>query len=136
MRVLAGCPIAMSLLLVAVLDPVDKFWKSSPLNMISLKVYVDDFALSFRFNRNIHTIDLMRMRVANSYRMIEAAILGQGANFAKGKGKIITSDSKVGEAIAEELNNGSDIRRSITNETQITILGVDYAAGRPIITRK
>ena len=100
--------------------------------MFSLKLYVDDFALSFRFNRNVHTPDLMRMRVANSYRTLETAILSEGSNFAKGKGKIITSDSKVGEAIADELNNGSDTRRSITNESQIAILGVDYAAGRPI----
>ena len=47
--VLAGCPIAMGLLLLAVLEPVDLFWKTVPRELVSLKVYVDDFALSFAF---------------------------------------------------------------------------------------
>ena len=47
--VLAGCPVAMGLLLLAVIDPVDRFWKNIPRELASLKVYVDDFVLSFIF---------------------------------------------------------------------------------------
>ena len=47
--VLAGCPVAMGLLLLAVIDPVDRFWKTIPRELASLKVYVDDFVLSFIF---------------------------------------------------------------------------------------
>ena len=36
--VLAGCPLAMGLLLLSIVDPVEDFWARSPLNMISLEV--------------------------------------------------------------------------------------------------
>ena len=106
--VLAGCPLAMSLLLFAVLDPVEDFWKRPLTCMVGLKVYVDDFALSFRFSRKTHTNDMIRMKVANAYRAIEKAINGSGANFAKGKGKIVASDMCVANSIADELNNQQD----------------------------
>ena len=130
--VLAGCPIAMGLLLLSVIDPVDIFWKKSPAYMTSLRVYVDDFALSFRFNKSMHTRDLMRMKVANAYRELEKAIIGEGANFAKGKGKIVASDSEVADSIVDELNQDKCTARTIVAEKAITVLGVDYSAGKPV----
>jgi len=98
--VLAGCPIAMGLLLLSIIDPVDRFWKTSPTAMVRLKIYVDDFALNFRFNQREHTTDQMVMCAANAYRTIETAILQQGANFAKGKGKIVASQPALAKQIA------------------------------------
>ena len=87
--VLAGCPIAMGALCLAILDPMVKFRAAKYEGFQMAKVYVDDFAISFQFNRNSHSTDLIRMKVANAYRELEAAIMNQGANFAKGKGKIV-----------------------------------------------
>ena len=52
--VLAGCPIAMGALLLSILDPIEQFWKSGPKGLGSLKVYVNDFALSFNFETATH----------------------------------------------------------------------------------
>ena len=65
--VLAGCPIAMGLLLLANLDPVEKFWSDLPQHIISsivnCKVYVDDFIVVFSVNRSKVTDDQIQMRV-------------------------------------------------------------------------
>ena len=45
---------------------------------------------------------------------------------------MVSSDSVVGEAIAKDLNDGEDSNRTIDNEHHITVLGVDFAAGRPV----
>ena len=121
--------------------------------MISLYVYVDDVAMSFLFDRKKDTEDIIRMRVANAYRKLAKGIIQGGANFAKGKGKIVASDPKIANVIASELNedrcNQSCItipysashcmktckahaNRSIESQKTITVLGVDYSAGNPI----
>ena len=38
--------------------------------MLSLKVYVDDFAIYFRFDKAADTNDIIRMQVANAYRKL------------------------------------------------------------------
>ena len=142
--VLAGCPIAMGLLLLSIIDPVDKFWSKPPTALVRLKVYVDDFALSFRFNQRCHTTDQMTISVANAYRVIEAAITKQGANFAKGKGKIVASKPALAEKIAKELNHvivdeedkPQNKQRSIVSEPYITVLGVNYSAGSRVTHQK
>ena len=49
MGVLAGCPIAMGLLLLASIDPIETFMKSVPKQLDLLMVYVDDLNLTFTF---------------------------------------------------------------------------------------
>ena len=130
---------------------VEKFWSTSPKSLISLKVYVDDFALSFRFNRKEHTQDMITMKVANAYRAMESAIQGCGANFAQkkgsAKGRVVASDDTTSKKIVEELNRErcdeecpNDCKvcpnRNVEQRNGITILGVDYAAGKPVTHAK
>ena len=56
----------------------------------------------------------------------------KGANFAKGKGKIVASDSEVADSIVDELNQDKCTARTIVAEKAITVLGVDYSAGKPV----
>ena len=69
--VLSGRPIAMGLLLLANLDPVDRFWKEIlshiRFSIVGLKVYVDDFMLIFSFDRSKVIDDQIKTRVKGAY---------------------------------------------------------------------
>ena len=87
--VLAGCPIAMGLLLLANLKPVDDFWASLPPrirdNIVVFRVYVDDFIVAFKLDSNKLSVDEMQTIVAGAYIRLSSAITKTGANFALGK---------------------------------------------------
>ena len=53
--VLAGCPIAMGLLLPNVINPIESFWAKLPKQISSLWVYVDDIIMSITFDKADHT---------------------------------------------------------------------------------
>ena len=50
MGVLVGCPIAMGALLLACMDQMEKFMRSIPKYLSLVKAYVDDIALTFKFD--------------------------------------------------------------------------------------
>ena len=53
MGVLAGCPIAMGALLLATMDPMERFMQSIPRHLNLNMVYVDDFNLTFTFKEGM-----------------------------------------------------------------------------------
>ena len=86
------------------------------------------------------------MRVAAAYRRLENGIHKSGGDFAKGKDKFVSSDKKVAQIVASELNadmcddtclkHGKDhANRCIKAEKDITILGVD-SSGNPVTYAK
>ena len=90
--VLAGCPIAMGLLLLANLNPVDDFWRNLPsrikCNISNFKVYVDHFIIACRFDTNKLSHDEIQTMVTGTYIRLSQAITANGANFAVGKGRV------------------------------------------------
>ena len=153
--VLVGCPIAMSLLLLANLSPVDDLWQNLPsrikMNVSSFKVYVDDFIIAFRFDTNKLSRDEVQAIVTGAYIRLSQAITASGANFAVGKGRVVATEHDIATRIANALNwcqcgdpskadpskcdpskRTCDTNHKIEAKDKITILGVDYAAGRPI----
>ena len=106
--VLAGCPIAMGLSLLANLDPVDRFWKSLPsqikFSITGLKVYVDDFMIVFSFDSNKVSHDQIVTRVKGAYTRLSSQIRNAGGNFAVGKGKVAATKHEIAISIANSLN--------------------------------
>ena len=106
--VLAGCPIAMGLLLLANLDPVDRFWKEVPahirFSIIGLKVYADDFMMVFSLDNNKVTSDQIVTRVKGAYTRLSSQIKRAGGNFAVGKCKVAATDHQIAVSIAKSLN--------------------------------
>ena len=94
----------MGLLLLANLDPVDRFWSQLPRHIsssvIGLKVYVDDFMLVFSFDISKVTEDQIKTRVAGAYKRLEAEIKRAGGNFAVGKGKVAATRHEVAISIS------------------------------------
>ena len=62
--VLAGCPIAMGALCLAVMDPVDKFLAKQPEGCKVVKVYVDDFTVVYEFDPRLYTREQAAAHVA------------------------------------------------------------------------
>ena len=106
--VLAGCPIAMGLLLLANLKPVDDFWANLPPrirdNIVVFRVYVDDFIIAFRLDSNKLSVDEMQTIVAVAYIRLSSAITKTGANFALGKGRVTATDIELANKIKAALN--------------------------------
>ena len=151
--VLAGCPIAMGLLLLANLDPVDRFWKALPahiqFSIVGLKVYVDDFMMVFSFDTNKVTGDQIVTRVRGAYTRLSRQIKRAGGNFAVGKGKVAATGHQLALSIAKSLNCCTcgtqdcfsdrckcDTNHKIMPTKNMVMLGVDYAAGRPVTYEK
>ena len=147
--VLAGCSIAMGLFLLANLDPVDRFWKELPKQILSsivdFKVYVDDFMIIFSFDRNKVIDGQINMRIRGAYTRLATKIKEAGGNFVVGKGKVAATDHAVATSNAQGLNMctcGAKDKMSgkcncITNHKisatrNLTMLGVDFAVGRAI----
>ena len=91
--VLAGCPIAMVLLLLANLDPVEKFWQALPLHMREsiavFKVYVDDFVLLLSFDGSKLTDDQIVMRTKGIYIRLADEIRKGGATLPLAKAELL-----------------------------------------------
>ena len=83
--VLAGCPIAMGLLLLANLDPIDDFWDKLPKHIYqsisNIKVYVDDFIIVFKFDTNDATNDQIRIRVKGACTRLTESVRRSGGDF-------------------------------------------------------
>ena len=56
MGVLAGCPIAMGALCLAVLKPMDDLTREVPRSIASIKVYVDDFTVTHIANAYLNSM--------------------------------------------------------------------------------
>ena len=102
--VLAGCPIAMGLLLLNVINPIDSFWAKLPKQISTLWVYVDDIIMLFTFDKAEHTYDLITMRVAHAYRRLNDSLKRDGASCAVGKSNVVSNDRHASDRIAKELN--------------------------------
>jgi len=126
--VLAGCPVAMGLLLLSVLEPMDKFWKTIPRELISAMVYVDDFALSFAFQKASTT--LIKCRVTVVLLALKQQLQNHGLFLADDKSKLTASKAEVGQAIKEHMERSHHLK--IAYQANMTMLGVDYAAGKPV----
>jgi len=151
--VLAGCPIAMGLLLLANLDPVDQFWKELPshikFSMVGLVVYVDDFMMVVSFDTNKVTRDQIVTRVKGAYTRLSKHVKRAGGKFAGGKGKVAATDHHLALSVAKALNHCTcgrqdvfsdrcqcDTNHKIKPTKNMVMLGVDYAAGRPVTYEK
>ena len=126
--VLAGCPVAMGLLLLSVLEPMDKFWKTIPRELISAMVYVDDFALSFAFQKASTT--LIKCRVTRVFLELKQQLQNHGLFLADDTSKLTASKAEVGQAIKEHMERSHHLK--IAYQANMTMLGVDYAAGKPV----
>ena len=80
--------------------------------------------------------------VTGTYLRLTRAITANGANFAIGKGRVAATDTNIAECIKNALNwcqcdkSPSDCRCSsnhrIEAKRDMTMLGIDYSAGRTI----
>ena len=134
----------MGLLLLSVLDPMDRFYKVIPRCLNMMKVYVDDFIMNFRFNKLVDTRDQMRMRVAAAFRKLNGFLERNGAKLAQGKSRISSNSDHAIEDLMDELNHCTEkcltrgvsckctTNHRITALRDITVLGVDCAAGKMI----
>ena len=153
MGVLAGCPIAMGLVLLVNLDPVDRFWKQLPRyiksSIMGLKMYVDDFMIVFRFDTNKVTEDQIVTRANGAYIRLAEQIKRAGGNFAAGKRKVAATNHEIAPKIANSLNccvcEAQDCfsdkctcsrNHKIKPMKDLVMLGVDYSAGKPVDYRK
>ena len=106
--VLAGCPIAMGLLLLASLDPIERFWSKLPQHMkesIALfKVYVDDYIILLSFDSNKLDRNQIVTRAKGIYTRLAHEIKQAGGNFAVGKGRIACTDHTIASDTVKSLN--------------------------------
>ena len=133
MGVLAGCPIAMGLLLLATMDPMERFMTSIPKHLNLAMVYVDDFNLTFAFDggRRRWSAEYMAFQVDITYRRLQSELEEAGLFISIDKNKIVSNDDEVLDKIEKKMTYAKPTADSLTHK-QVVKLGVDYAAGRPI----
>ena len=131
MGVLAGCPIAMAALLLACIDPVHYFLRSGPRNLSVFKVYVDDFSLTFTFGGCNYNADHMAEVVEDTYRKLDALLGEAGLLLSYDKNKSVTNNTDVAARLVKRMSN-----IKMKTADQIVKLGVDYAAGKPVMYTK
>jgi len=87
--VLAGCPIAMGLLLLANLDPIERFWDKLPQHMKDsiavFKVYVDDYIILLSFDSNKLDRNQIVTRAKGIYTRLADEIKRAGGNLPSGR---------------------------------------------------
>lgn len=139
----------MGLLLLANLDPINDFWDKLPKHIYqsisNFKVNVDGFIIVFKFDTNDVTNDQIRTRVKGAHTRLAESVRRSGGTFAAGRSRITATDNKIATDIVKELNICEcDIRdpksdnckcsanHRIKCTQQVTMLGVEYAAGKAV----
>ena len=115
----------MGALCLAVLDPMDALMREVP-RSVSLKVYVDDFSLTFTFDNGINATYVVEL-VGEACRKLDAVLRHTGLKLSMDKNKSVSNKSDVATLLKKAL---ADIR--MKSDPEIVKLGVDYAAGCPI----
>ena len=125
--VLAGCPIAMGALCLAVIQPVDDFLKREPRGCTMMRVYVDDFTTTYEFDKSKYTAQEAANEIAWNTRVLHGNLDKEGLKLAPDKSKIISRDPKLVEEIEARL---SDLGyKGIDN---LKLLGVDWSSSSSI----
>ena len=125
--VLAGCPIAMGALCLAVIDPVDKFLAKQPVGCKAIKVYVDDFTVVYEFDPTCYTREKASAHVAYNTRCLHEFLRQEGLILAPSKSKIITKDAIIADKLQEALKD-----LGYEKEDTMKLLGVDWGSSEAI----
>ena len=106
--VLAGCPVAMATLCLAVIDAVDKFMDMKPEALEAMKVYVDDFTATFRFPKGTDPKKAAGC-VAFNMRRLHKYLEEEGLILAPSKSKVLCSCEETGRECEKALNAETEI---------------------------
>ena len=116
-----GCSVALWLLQLVMLTPLDELLSQLPRQVINLEVYVDDASLQLRGKKG----EVFGAAVRASKALISAFEDGACLPISKTKGKVVASTAALATRIASSLK-----RWGYQAMKAVTILGVDAAAGR------
>ena len=124
MGVLAGCPIAMGSLCLAIIRPMRAYLAAKPRGVEISKVYVDDFTSMYKYTMSEYTTDEAANEIAFNTRKLHKCLEKEGLYLAPDKSKILTTNKELAGRIEERLKD-----LGCTHEAEVKLLGVDWASG-------
>ena len=116
-----GCSIALWLLQLLMLSPLDELVASLPPQVTNLEVYVDDATLQVIGRKR--TVEDLTVDAAG--RLFSAFTDGAGLPISQTKGRVTASCKELAERIATRLR-----QQGYKAAKSMTVLGIDVAAGR------
>ena len=119
--VVAGCPIAMSLMCLNLLKPFDDFVMQVPLELNELALYVDDFIMLLVLREGD---DGQRERAVEAIRDLVARLDDNDSPVKKEKGRLLSTSKALSKQVCKQVK---DLGFENVNESKI--LGVDTTTG-------
>ena len=123
MGVLAGCPVAMGALCLAILSPMDQLMREVPKGLVTLKVYVDDFTIAHRVNGS-NSIYVAAQKLYRIVQRLHELLATVKLKCSKDKNIFLTNRKEYAHVLENVLGEWD-----YTHEHATRLLGVDYAGG-------
>ena len=124
MGVLAGCPIAMGALCLAVIEPMDILMREVPNALADIKVYVDDFTITHRVDGKQSPYNAAQQLagiVARLHELLATVHLYCSVD----KNQVLTNSLNYQQIVTHAL---AQWKYQSVETTKL--LGVDYAGGK------
>ena len=125
MGLLAGCPIAMGALCLAVLKPIDDLTREIPRSIATIKVYVDDFRITHIANAQLSTMYEAAYQLQDITRRMHQKLAQVDLHCSTDKNQVLVNRKDYAQVVEHAL---SEWKYTITDTTKL--LGVDFAAGK------
>ena len=126
MDVLAGCPIAMGALCLAVIKPMDLLTREVPRALTDIKVYVDDFTITHRAHGSQSPYDAAN-QLATIVNRLHELLATVDLYCSHDKNQVLTNSPKYQQIVTHALEPWHYQHVDTTK-----LLGVDYAGGKTI----